>query len=536
MYDKIRGVLLIFLSFSFLFISFSNGIVKAENNGNWVSSGYSEDVINVAEFNNGTRKKNVDFNTIKWQDVSKVGLMLPRENNKSYSPTCGFETNYGSLLLYPLGYNKAPVHLFLKLHIKKGINWYEKFITSLATTKIPRYTEQVIEGIEKELGYYETITELGYNFSVYLGIKANQFSENFQIKTNITTPLDIDNIAIEYIFALNPNLVEQAKKVKWIRTYRKHYNETTGYLINITKIDYELNQFIDNSGILPDFVKTIEFVTENDKEIQLFNFEDVWNMSKTTFWKIEQIELPNMQTTYVLHIGSTFGNLSANEKLIIDPSWVSPTGFSDPTTKWLDETKAYDENTGTYAYAIGIDTVCEWTEFVYYIISPNITSNKLRFHVQTTYQKIQTIDIDVLLDDSWTHAYQGDFAENTWVNISHTQGIVEQMRLRFHMDEWFYGIPDIAKINELDFLEIEEVAEWYHIISWTCSLFTKEWFNVTKFTATLFTKAWTYCVHWFTYLLFNYEYYIILLASLFFMISLFCLFFVMTERRKKEKE
>lgn len=446
-------------------------LIAAGSYGEWISPGSSADVVSVVEYKNGSRAKYVDFNDVNWSLVARAGLMLPRPANKTYSPLAGFESTYGSLLLYPLGYKRSPLHLFLKLHIKKGASWYEAFITKNNSAKTPIYSEQsifynnsgqILSGVRKELGYHTITGQLGYNFPVYVGLRGDQFSESFQLKTNITTPIDVDNVAIEYVFGLNPAAQNSAKKIKWIRTYRPNYNETTGELINYTIQDHQLNQFVDESKQLPDLVRTVAFVSEQGKEIQFFNFEDIWAAGLSTFWKIEEITLPNGNTTYVLRIGTTFGALLANETLEIDPDWISPTGFNDPGACWSNEANAYDDDTGTFAGTAY--TPAGYTCFLELTIS-NITCDSVRHYSTTTYGADE-IDVD-FFDGSWHDVYEGSFPNNAWDVLSFGANYtdVSAARVRYSADSLFR-----ARLYEFDFnnvtLPVDEEAPHYSNVAY----------------------------------------------------------------------
>jgi hypothetical protein len=130
--------------------------------------------------------------------------------------------------------------------------------------------------------------------------------------------------------------------------------------------------------------------------------------------------------------------------------WVSPTGNEDPDSKWAYETRAYDENTGTCATC---NSVAGWNAFII-LTHAAIQSNKLQFNAYRD-DWITAIDVDVSEDGvSWTHVYQGDYANMAWVEKTFTQQSVTKVRIRFYATA-----PDIQiRLYEFDFWEVAGVA------------------------------------------------------------------------------
>lgn len=84
---------------------------------------------------------------------------------------------------------------------------------------------------------------------------------------------------------------------------------------------------------------------------------------------------------------STNGSIEINALLetsgtgLISGSWVSPTGHVDPATKWAQETQAYDNNIGTYAYTSLSDN--SWSQNLVLTLSENTTIRQFRTYTDS---------------------------------------------------------------------------------------------------------------------------------------------------------
>jgi hypothetical protein len=129
-------------------------------------------------------------------------------------------------------------------------------------------------------------------------------------------------------------------------------------------------------------------------------------------------------------------------------SWVSPTGYEDPDSKWDNEPNAYDENTDTYSQNTeGLFYV--WTKFLVLTINA-IQCDKVRFNAYYYVGGPQQIDLDVYKDGAWVDVYQGAFSNHTWEEKTFTQGSVSKARMRFYN----VSSGERAKVYEFDFWQV----------------------------------------------------------------------------------
>ena len=132
-------------------------------------------------------------------------------------------------------------------------------------------------------------------------------------------------------------------------------------------------------------------------------------------------------------------------------AWVNPTGFSDPSGLWEQETDAYDDSTSTCAYQPYVPAET-WGEIIEFS-RPAIPCDKIRVYPNAYYGNGQ-IDIDLYYDGDWHDLYQGDFIHNDWNEYEFSQQIVSAVRFRI------YNGNTAARhvyIYEVDFWEIPTV-------------------------------------------------------------------------------
>lgn len=138
-------------------------------------------------------------------------------------------------------------------------------------------------------------------------------------------------------------------------------------------------------------------------------------------------------------------------------AWVSPTGHNDPDSAWINETNAYDENTGTRAEREDIPGT-SWSEFLEVTIGAVVCSNVRFWSANFTIPGF-LIDLDVY-DGSWNDVFQGEFANNQWVEKSFAEKTVTKARVRLYNP--LGGTRD-GRLHEFDFEVV--AAGWTGIVT-----------------------------------------------------------------------
>ena len=149
-----------------------------------------------------------------------------------------------------------------------------------------------------------------------------------------------------------------------------------------------------------------------------------WDISQDGMWPYKTSKNPKqltMTTDYT--VKATFAELPP-----VAGEWVSPTGFEDPDNKWAEETKAYDDDIGTFAQVYV--PLLDWCSFLYLTID-EIICDRVRVYIDN-FEDSFLVDIDVLLDDVWTHVYQGSYPYKEWMTKTFSVGKVSKMRVRLY--------------------------------------------------------------------------------------------------------
>jgi len=352
---------------------------------NWVSPiQFTNNIYQVVEYLNGTKSK-VNFSDVTWNTIDKAGFRIGEENGV----ISGFNKDHGQVINYLNDYDEPALHTFVRVHAEKNSNNYSAWITK-EITSVPEWSETEIQyynqtGLEKDFGYRNNISILGFTFPSYIGIRVDEFHEKVKIPINFTTPIPLDNVSMEYIIVVNPDVTDTAKKLKYVvLTTENGLNATTNETIyNYTY--YELNELVDNSGVVPNMTHSFYFLTENNKTISWINFEKEFNLSESVEWKIKEVTLPNGNSTYVLSLNFWFGAMSAGETLSLNADWFTPSSVSSYSSELLlaPASNSSDDDTGTYwaeARKIGdVDgAIYEW--YITYNLGSTKSMDKIRIY------------------------------------------------------------------------------------------------------------------------------------------------------------
>jgi len=137
-------------------------------------------------------------------------------------------------------------------------------------------------------------------------------------------------------------------------------------------------------------------------------------------------------------------------------SWVSPTGFVDGANSWAQETLAYDENTGTYAYPFQEKGV--WSNYLE-LTHTALSCDKVQIWVARVLTDVNAIEIDVYYSDDWHNIFSGVPLWGEWQEhaIGSTQSVTA-MRVRFFSTK---AGSALSRVYEADFNEVGGVT-YYH--------------------------------------------------------------------------
>lgn len=281
-------------------------------------------------YNNGTFKDAVSWDIIPWGQVDRIGV-------RTETGITGFEANYGSVIWHPYHnyklYSQPLFFTFQRFWAYVGGEWHRNYITT-NVSKTPflyqrnetfDYNTYTLNNYTWGMGWWGAIDYSGYNFNVSVALEANQLFPISKLKTNVTTPLDLEDHALEYQLYLNPYWVDYAEKnVEWLRVH----------FLNGSHRDYNISNVMDVTHEISNMAWSFTFLTSNLTEVNTFDFSDVFNMGYESFGSIEEATLPNGVTTYVVKIGTKLGALASGETMVIDPSYEDFTTYVevDPGT------------------------------------------------------------------------------------------------------------------------------------------------------------------------------------------------------------
>ena len=146
------------------------------------------------------------------------------------------------------------------------------------------------------------------------------------------------------------------------------------------------------------------------------------------------------------------GNITASA----NNTFVSPTGFIDTDSEWLNETLIYDGDVATTSQDRDVP-VNTWSSYIQLTIA-NIFCDSLRFYAIYNAVEINSIDLDAYYDGAWHDVYEGAYADRVWVEKSLPEGrkIVGLVRARFYNDD--NVTPQHANFYEFEFASAPSVT------------------------------------------------------------------------------
>jgi len=162
--------------------------------------------------------------------------------------------------------------------------------------------------------------------------------------------------------------------------------------------------------------------------------------------------------------------------------WVNPTGFVDSGSVWTDETLAYDDNTGTFAY---VNVPSGWCDYLELTIGA-ITCDKVQLWVDIVNTQVTTIEVDVHYNSAWDNIYSGAIVTGSFQEYAiGSQQSVTAMRVRFFSTK----VNRQADIYEADFNEITGPQLGWNKLQYTSEPPTPNaWNQLKRDTGTGFKK------------------------------------------------
>lgn len=180
-----------------------------------------------------------------------------------------------------------------------------------------------------------------------------------------------------------------------------------------------------------------------------FQYGESVSYNRATTWAGDKVTGENFQKTitglngattyyYRAQLRNEAGTVSCSGKQFKTASegaaWILPISSSGD---WSDGSLAYDYNVSTYARKYHNINDPQWSSYIYFNYSP-IYYDKLRFYALGNIE-VSSVDIDIYKNGNWEDLYQGSFADRSWVEYSFTEGMVEQVRVRFYATNASHG-------------------------------------------------------------------------------------------------
>ncbi len=229
---------------------------------------------------------------------------------------------------------KEPVGgMYLKLWVKAGGQWYQKYITDRNLGYDYRQYMQwdVIDSETWQLGFNITAMEISVGattreFDVYVGIQVNQHDKNAKIKQEVTPYNDYEDIGLEWQCLTAPHFIDTDYELTKIIAENETWSK-----------EIELDNYVDITTEIPNYVKKAYLVSENGVKYHTFDFEDLksYGLDGSELFRVEEMQMPNGANQYIARIGASKGEgILADEALIIDPeiSISDESGYTQITT------------------------------------------------------------------------------------------------------------------------------------------------------------------------------------------------------------
>jgi len=172
-----------------------------------------------------------------------------------------------------------------------------------------------------------------------------------------------------------------------------------------------------------------------------------WDSDGDTSYLVYDVKVSADKIQYGLRVPYEFLE-SATYPVYIDPdNWVSPTGYNDPSSDWVNEANAYDDATGTYAESNDQGSYLELT--ISAIACDKVRIYAVRWHDFSSSEYDPDIDIDVYYDSAWHNIFSGTVTKNTWItkSIGSTEAVT---KARVKCNDGLAALDQI-RLKEFDF-------------------------------------------------------------------------------------
>jgi len=128
-------------------------------------------------------------------------------------------------------------------------------------------------------------------------------------------------------------------------------------------------------------------------------------------------------------LATASGDLQFHLGPVGTPTWTSPTGFSDPSAEWSDETLAYDEDITTRAFTTQGTSDQTWSAYLHLTVA-SMLSDTVRYYLASAAPSCD-IEIYVYRDGGWVGVFTGAAIKGSWQEKTFAPGLVTEVRLRF---------------------------------------------------------------------------------------------------------